>query len=205
MKVAEDLGAMPTYEHERSLMWPCVDMLARGLRVDEVLRVTRISELQTRIADVTATANATVLPLLEREWATVEALGVSHLFTERDGVCPCCRHAKKKQAHCWSCAGFTEAPTKADMEKRYYEMYAPINVPKRSKTEWENSMLPCKVCAGAPRETRRVVNLNSPEQVKIVLYELLRLPKRFTKNAKGESALVSDENALKGLLGALPT
>ena len=66
-------------------------------------------------------------------------------------------------------------------------------------------MLPCKVCAGALRETRRVVNLNSPEQVKIVLYELLRLPKRYTKNAKGESVLVSDENALKGLLGALPT
>ena len=28
----DDLGARGTYEHERSLMWPCVDMLARGLR-----------------------------------------------------------------------------------------------------------------------------------------------------------------------------
>ena len=203
-KVRREVGCDATYEHERSLMMPCVDMLARGLRVDEALRVTRISELEARILEVTASANATVLPLLEREWATVEALGVAHLFTEIDGVCPCCRHAKKKQARCWGCAGFERAPTKKQLEELALTQAFTINKGKRE--DYEVMLLDvCAVCGGAPRKTRRVVNLNSDTQQKIVLYEILKLPKRYAKNAKGESVLVSDEATMKSLLGGLPT
>lgn len=207
--VVDSLNAWPTYEHERTLMWPCVDMLARGLRVDEALRTTRIVELEARIAEVTSTANATVLPLLEREWATVEALGVAHLFTEIDGVCPCCRHAKKKQQACWTCAGFDEAPSKGALVTHWFDLhmsrYEPDVDPKKLKKEvLEEKLLGvCAVCKGAPRETRRVVNLNSDTQQKIVLYEILKLPKRYAKNAKGESVLVSDEATMKSLLGGI--
>ena len=205
------VGAEAIYEHERSLMWPCVDMLQRGLHVNEKLRLERLEKLQARIIEEEARANALVLPLLEREATTLEALGVSHLFEETDGVCPCCRHAKKKQARCWSCAGFEKAPSKAEMLARATQMCdagnwhnnAEINK-KIPKENLELIILGvCRVCGGAPRETRRVVSLNSNAQAKIILYDLLKVPKRFKRNTKGESVLTTDEEALRGLMGSL--
>ena len=85
--------------------------------------------------------------------------------------------------------------------------HPPENDPRRwLKEVLEDVLLTgCAVCGCAPRETRRVVNLNSDTQQKIVLYELLKLPKKYAKNEKGQSVLKSDEATLKGLLGGLPT
>lgn len=55
--------------------------------------------------------------------------------------------------------------------------------------------LTCTVCGGAGKSSRFVFNPNSDAQVKIVLYDLLKLPKR-TKDGK----LRSDEETLKSLL-----
>lgn len=195
--VADDLNAWATYEHERSLMWPCVDMLQRGLRVNEPLRKERINALEGRIQEVASEVNRIVLPLLERERETLVEMGTLRLFEETEPTCPCCRHATKKQFRCWSCAGFEKAPTKKEMEAKWGMT--------GSKAELEDKLRPCQVCGGAARQTRLTYNANSPVQTKVVLYDLLKLPKRFAKNAKGESVLVADEMTLKSLLGGLPT
>ena len=73
-----------------------------------------------------------------------------------------------------------------------------------TKEELEHEWLfTCVVCGGKPRETRKVVNLRSGEQAKTIVYELLKMPKRFARNSKGESALVLDEEAVKSLLGVI--
>jgi hypothetical protein len=205
------VGAEDVYEHERSLMWPCVDMLARGLRVDNGLRQRRIAALSTAAGETARGVNELVIPLLERESEALEALGVIHLFQETDPTCACCGHGTKKQMACWACAGFSKAPTKAEMLEDM-QVYAKDsehlghgeNWSKMSKAELETWVLSvCRVCAGAPRETRWTVNANSPDQMKILLYEILKLPKRFSRNGKGVSTLTVDEQALKGLLGGI--
>lgn len=193
-KEAERVGALDTYEHERGLMWPCVDMLQRGLRVDEDLRQWRIAELEKSLASASSEAMEAVLPLLEREKETLEELGSIHLFQETDPTCECCRHASKKQFACWSCAGFESAPSKADLVERGGD-------PSKKKSELEEEMLQtCKVCKGAPREVRWAFNANSDTQMKVLLYDVLRLPRRMNKGS-----LTVNEAALKSLLGAIPT
>ncbi len=193
-EVVDEVGARATYDHERALMMPCVDMLERGLAVDETERARRVVALEERVAEVWGEANDVVVPLLERERARLETM---HLFEETDPTCKCCGHGKKKQLACWSCVGFEKAPTKAEMAERF-----DVDPKSMSKAEMEEKLLPiCHVCAGAPRETRTVFNPNSSDQSKVVLYEVLRLPKRFKRNTKGESVLTTDEKALKSLAG----
>lgn len=197
MREVAKMGAEATYEHERGLMWPCVDMLARGLRVDEGLRLDRLRRLEAEIGVVTESANRIVVPLIERERERLVAMEAMHLFEETDGVCPCCRHAAKKQARCWSCAGFEEAPSKASLIEKFGG--------GGSKAVLEETHLgTCRVCGGRPRETRIVANLNSETQLKTLLFDVLGAPKRFQRNTKGESVLTVNEGALKSILGALP-
>ena len=198
---ADVVGAWSTYEHERSLMWPCVDMLHRGLRVNERLRVERMTALARAAEEESSKASQALLPLLERERDTLREAGVLHLFEETEGVCSCCRHAVKKQARCWGCAGFEKAPAKAEM----MAAFGIASDTKVTKAELEARLAPCVVCDARPRETRWVLNLNSDAQVKTLLYDVLKLPKRFGRNAKGESVLKADEATLKSLLSGLPT
>lgn len=180
------MEAHATYEHERSLMMPCVDMLARGLNVNDALRRERIAALDARFAELHAKLNVAVQPLLETY------AGEKRLFENVEGVCECCRHATKKQARCWSCAGFSEAPSKKALVARGGD-------PSKSKAELEAEMLgPCTKCGAAARRTWLEWNPNSDEQTKIVLYDVLKLPKR-TRDGK----LRSDEEALKSLLGSV--
>ena len=198
-KEAERVGAWETYEHERSLMWPCVDMLARGLRVDNALRLTRIAALDAACAEEVTKAEEVLLPLLEREKARLEDLGVLHLFQETEKTCECCRHATNKQAWCWSCAGFDKAPSKKMLLEKF-----PEADPKAKKEELAEQWLgPCRVCGGAPRETRWTVNVNSNTQMCVLLYDVLKLPKKFKRNTKGASTVTADEQAMKTLLGGL--
>lgn len=194
------MNAAATYEHERALMMPCVDMLARGLHVDEALRSAREATLATEAERVKEAANADLREFLESKREELEALGALGLFEEVDPTCPCCRHASKKQARCWSCAGFESAPSKAALVERFKI------TTKMTKAEAEEAFLgTCAVCGGAPRASRLVLNPNSDTQMKVLLYDVLKIPKRFGRNPKGESVLKADEGTLKGILGGLPT
>jgi DNA polymerase I-like protein with 3'-5' exonuclease and polymerase domains len=79
-----------------------------------------------------------------------------------------------------------------------------MTINRGTKADYESYVLDvCKVCGGAPRETRWAFNANSPDQMKILLYDILKLPKRFSRNGKGQSTLTVDEQALKGLLAGI--
>ena len=178
-----------TYEHIRDLIWPCVDMLHRGLGVDEELRLSRIAALKTREEQLRQELTTLVQPVLselfERDCinklAGKKTSGVNwSLFQSKEKTCGCCRSAKKKQSACWSCAGFDKAPSKKALKEKGV------------------TLTTCAVCTGAERKTVLEWNASSHDQNKIVLYNILRLPKRM-KGGK----LRSDEEALKGILGQL--
>ena len=180
----ERVGAQDVYEHERGLIMPCVDMLARGLRVDEDLRKERVRLLEADLAAASEAVSQEVAPWLEEKRDILEEKGVVHLFEETEKTCECCGHGKKKQAACWACVGFKSAPSKKEMERVFGRFTG-------TKKEMEEKFLPaCRVCEGKPRETRMTVNLNSNHQMKALLFDVLKLPKRAS----------TDEATLKDLL-----
>jgi len=87
--------------------------------------------------------------------------------------CRCCRAGKIKTQHCWTCADYKERPGLRIL----------YNLPK------------CRQCGGEPKRDDLTFKPTSTQQVKIVLYNLLKLPKRL-KDGK----LTADEEALKSLL-----
>jgi uracil-DNA glycosylase family 4 len=190
-----NVGAWETYEHERSLMLPCVDMLARGLNVDDARRLRRISALDGKFDSLYANLNEVAVPMIE-SWN-----GDKRLFEQQEGVCKCCRHAKKKQQRCWGCAGFGKAPSKKELISRLAidDAWDFPEPQKALKEDLEGHLLGvCKVCNGEPRREWIEFNPNSHAQSKVLLYDILRLPKKM-KDGK----LTTDENALKALAGGL--
>lgn len=189
-----EVGAAAVYEHERRLIWPCVDMLARGLAVDDRLRQQRFNDLDRSLEEQSSRIAGVVTPFLEENRSRLEEIGKLDLFREMDPTCECCNHGKKKQMACWACAGFASSPSKAEIVARFK------HEGKATKADLEARYLPvCHVCGGAPREERWTFNLNSPTQMKILLYEVLRLPKKMR-----DGKLTADEGALKSLLASLP-
>jgi len=135
--------------------------------------------------------NELVLPLIERERERIDLT----LFEEEDPTCKCCRHGKKKQMACWGCAGFEKAPSKAKMIEKI-----PGNTVGYTKTVLEAVLLStCRVCEGKPRETRLRYNPNSGAQNKVVLYDVLKLPKKTKDGGK----LTTDEQAIRSILGGI--
>lgn len=207
-KLSKDLGSWETYEHLRKSMWPCVDMLQRGLNVDDDLRRERIEKLSEGFEEIYLEMNELIAPLLEREREALIINDTLRLFEETDVTCECCGHGKKKQMACWSCAGFEKAPSKVEMVAAWD--FIATDVPTRatplltptkdmSKKDLETYGLhTCKVCKGLPRETRLRWNPNSGSQNKVILYDVLRLPKRLK-----QGKLTSDEEALRGILGGI--
>lgn len=185
----EQNGAEGTYEHIRKLIWPCVDMLHRGLNVDDDLRIARMSQLKTKSEELKQELKDLVEPLLqevflkdvENQLVGKRSSGINwNLFNEKPKKCKCCRNAKKKMNACWSCAGFAKAPTK----KQLKEQNITLSV--------------CTKCNGIEEKSKISYNPRSHDQNKIVLYDILRLPKRMKAGV-----LSSDENALKSLLGQI--
>ena len=172
-----------------ALLDPCISMANRGIRIDEARRVRMLADL--------AAERDGILPALET--FVVEGLlpkfadrlnGKAHLFRERR-VCACCRNGKAKRAACWACAGFEKKPTKKQLREAAKAPQAGIV----TIVDAEAPLWPCAKCNGAGAFERLVFNPASPEQVKVVLYDLLRLPAR-TKDGK----LTTDAKALKSLL-----
>lgn len=183
----ERVGAEATYEHERGLIMPCVDMLARGLRVDEPLRQERVAALTSTLEAATTEALAPVIPWLAEKRETARDPKTFRLFESVERTCECCGHASKKQQACWACVGFKSAPSKKDLTRVFGAFTG-------TKAEMEARFLPvCRVCEGRPRETKLEVNLNSNHQMKALLFDILKLPKRAS----------TDEATLKGLLAGL--
>jgi hypothetical protein len=179
----EALGVREVYERACGLIMPFTTAHLRGMQVDEGLRQRRIAAIEERLGGFNARLNGIVEPLLEERLN-----GERRLFEQIEGVCPCCRHASKKQQACWGCAGFEKAPSKAELVARGGD-------PKAKKDALEAEMLSvCKVCEGTARKESLAYNPNSPEQTKVVLYDLLKLPKRYS-NGKP----TTDEQALKSL------
>lgn len=198
-------GVQEIYQHEVGLMWPVTEMHTRGMKVDTKLRDARVAELSGRLEGFQAKLNALVMPLLEErsDRLTPEQLA---LFQQIEGVCKCCRHAAKKQLACWGCAGFEKAPSKADMVD-YAILHGynpagcshPSEAGKMKKAELEAWLLEtCRVCRGQPRREWLEFNPNSTPQTCIVLYDLLKMPKKFNGGS-----LTADEGALKDLLGQI--
>lgn len=146
------------HDFELSLVEPCAAMAARGLRVDESVRVRMMSDLTSALEPARERLNTAITKKLLEE-ATKRLLGeekdpiqqIDKLFRQQK-VCKACRNGSKKRLTCAACGG--------DAKRVWLEF-----------------------------------NPASAAQQKIVLYDLMRLPKR-TKEGK----LTSDEDALKGLL-----
>lgn len=173
------------YEHGIALVWPCVDMQARGLPIDDKLRTRRIEALATRVDAYAAQLAELAIPLIEREWDRIPETS-RHLFIDRR-VCECCRNGKGKRDECWACAGYDRKPTKKMLAER--------------------GIVPtvCARCEGAGEFRRLVFNGGSVDQKRILLYDILKLPKRYeTKKDKKKgtkrTVLSTNEDTLKGLL-----
>lgn len=181
----DELGVRGIYEHEMGLVPVVVSALIRGIPVNERLRLERFTLLDNRMQEATKRLQELVIPLLDR-------LPEKRLFEQVEGVCKCCRHAGTKQRACWSCAGFSKAPSKADLVARGGD-------PKAKKEVLEAEMLGvCKACNGEPRRQWLEFNPSSVDQVKLILHDALKLPKRYDKGK-----VTVSEDALKSLLAVV--
>lgn len=162
------------HDFELRLLEPCLAMTERGIRVNEARRQAMLADLQAMKAPLAASIEEQVVSgiLLARLDGKLSKLPKPHLFTKK-WVCPCCHGGSAARLHCFRCAGLDHSPGEA-----------------RSRT-----LARCQVCNGDGKRQLLTFNPGSPEQVKIVLYDVLRLPVR-TKGGKRSS----DETALKDLL-----
>lgn len=175
-KLIERQGVQRTYRMELRLVWPCVDMLIRGMPIDEQLRRERVAALTERIDTADERINELVLPFLRDRIESLEPR-IANLFRNRD-VCPCCRNGSGKRQACWSCAGFSKKPSAKQLKESAIDLK------------------PCAKCGGAGASDYLWFNSRSVDQKRAILYDVLRLPRKYS-NGK----LATDEDALKGLLG----
>jgi hypothetical protein len=182
------MGVRDVYERACRTVHAFTFAHLRGLKVNEPLRKERISQIEERLAGFSERLNGIVVPLLEER--SEKLADKRALFEQQDGVCPCCRHAAKKQRACWTCAGFDKAPSKADLVARGGDAGT-------NKADLEARLLGvCQVCGGRERKEWLEFNLNSPQQKQVVLYDVWKMPKRYN-----DGTPTTDEGALKSLLG----
>ena len=169
------LGISPAiYQHELSLVWPCIKVLERGIRVDSQKLELNRAQLSNVVAKLAASIEATAKPLLEE---AREHISRPALFWTRT-ACKCCHSGKGKRAECWACAGFASKPSK--------------------KVLGDKTLGPCKVCAGAGSSESFAFNFDSSDQKKILLYEVLGITPRYDGGK-----VCASEDKLKEILGSL--
>ena len=160
------MSLQQVHDFELRLLDPCLAMTKRGVRINEDLRRERIKKLAASVKPLVAEVQAKVNPFL------ADDIPRSKLFTEK-WTCPCCKNGSKLKRACWRCAGFLKAPSKKK----------------------QADLSPCEKCSGEGQRITKRFNLASHEQMKIVLYDLLKLPKRMK-----DKKLSTDEDALKANL-----
>lgn len=174
------------HDFELALVEPVMAILRRGIKVDEERRRGMIAALDAEITPLTEKATTFAVEVLKK----AKQIPRETLFREK-WVCPCCRGAANKSKQCWSCAGFDVKPTKRDIIMGM----GSLEDKSLPKADLEAKYLhPCKVCNGEGKREQWTFNPASHEQVKIMLYGLLKLPRRMRKGK-----LRSDEEALKEL------
>jgi DNA polymerase-1 len=171
------------HDFELALVEPVMAALQRGIQVDEARRTGMIAALEADIEPLREGVNTVAIDVLKR----AKKIPKEALFRER-WTCPCCRGAKNKSQHCWTCGGFDCPPTKRDM------VLAWEADKKLTKAELEERLPVCRVCGGEGKREQWSFNPASHEQLKIMLYSLLQLPRRMRRGK-----LRSDEEALKEL------
>lgn len=174
-EIINALGVQKIYRHTMSLIPVCVAFQARGLRINDTLRVARMEAITEKIEDDSKRLEELAMPLILDNLHRLPP-NVRKLFETRK-VCACCGNGSKKRPACWSCAGFPKAPTKKQLAEANIELGV------------------CETCKGEGEFFTYAFNGISTQQKIALLYDILHLPKRF-KNKK----LTTDEDALKGLL-----
>jgi hypothetical protein len=157
------------HDFELALVEPCLAMSARGLLINEERRQSMIAALDKDLEPLKAQLSELVLPLL------YDGMPRESLFKEK-WTCPCCRNGKSKREECWSCWGFAKKPGKKQLQ------------------EAGAVLCECVRCNGEGQRITWNYKPSSDHQNKIVLYDLLKLPKRFK-----DKRLTTDEDALKSL------
>lgn len=187
----EQLGTHEIYRHEMRLVWPVVEMQARGLRIDNALRLERIEQLEARIDSLDDMLDEIVLPILEER---IDAFPeeTARLFKQRKR-CDCCLNSARK-ARCWSCAGFSKEPKKDEL-LAYGAANGWLGTEGLKKAQLLEMLPPCSQCEGAGEFNWLEFNGRSVPQKQALLYDVLKMPKKMK-----DGTLSTDEDALRGLL-----
>jgi len=178
------------HDFELSLLEPFMAISERGIRIDDTKRLQMVARIAQDASEPKKRLQEVVEPLVN------EGTPRRGLFFE-DWCCKCCRGGSKKARYCWSCAGFEKSPSKKELltllPSAMQETSGAIG---DTKEILEDALLnPCQKCKGVGKGSTFHFNDESGDQTKIVLYQLLKLPKRFK-----DKRLTSDEEALKSLL-----
>jgi uracil-DNA glycosylase family 4 len=195
-----ELDLQGVYKMSVQRIWPVVEMQRTGMLVNEARRRDTMQQLQARAAAARHRIAELARPLIE---ARRDRLSKPTLIFERH-VCHCCRNGKGKRASCWGCAGWSEKPTLQEMQSAYKKYIlgnggtpqekAKALSSKVTKKILEASLLkPCKICSGKGEWEEYAFNPASNEQMSMLLFDVLRLPRRSGV----------DESSLKGILGTL--
>lgn len=172
------------HDFELSLLEPFMAISERGIRIDDIKRLQMVSKIAENASEPKKRLQEVVEPLVNDKTPR------RSLFFEK-WCCKCCRGGSIASWHCWRCAGLASNPkTKADYFCAYHRRYESLSL-----KELREKLPICKECGGIGKGSSFHFNDESGDQVKIVLYQLLKLPKRFK-----DKRLTSDEEALKSLL-----
>lgn len=163
-----------------ALLDPILAMTERGIAINEPLRHEMMLALQLSVEPLREQVTGIVTPLLN------DKVPRAKLFREK-WTCPCCRGGSSKAGACWSCAGYDKKPTKAQLSKKFGEGEFAMT--------FTTELQPCLVCNGEGKRESWRFNTQSDPQKAIVLYDLLKLPRR-TRDGKPKV----DEDTLKDLL-----
>lgn len=174
-RLITDQGVEAIYRSRIAVLEPFVRAQARGLYVDDALRRSRIEAIEARIAEQDSLLDALALPLVVERFENVPE-SARHLFA-KSKQCTCCGGGKVARLECWRCAGFSKKPG------------------KRALAESGITLTTCAECKGEGCVRWFEFNGRSTDQKRILLYDVLKLPKRYNKGA-----LSTDEDALRALL-----
>jgi hypothetical protein len=162
------------YQHELGLVWPCIKVLERGIRVDQAKLDSNRAKLTETVGALAASIEAVARPLLEE---ARECISRPALFWTRT-ACKCCHNGKGKREACWECAGFDKKPGKRALGDR--------------------TLAPCAKCQGLGSSETFAFNFDSSDQKKILLYEVLGIAPRYQ-----DGKVCASEDKLKEILGSL--
>lgn len=194
---------MPQYRQAMDLYPVLLQLMFRGLPINETLRQERQEALRQRYTASRALSEAAGLAYISRN-------DVASLRKMRK--CPCCGGGKTQREHCWRCGGLPAKPTKKGDYTSIREGKRvgvseggslPERSPERPKRKSRGPTLPelrlllppCTACTSTGKIKVYHFNPFSEDQLKRLLYDTLGVPKHTWGNK-----LKTDQTALKKIL-----